>query len=513
MSNASVAAGEVAVQLPSVNSKRELDSLKRRVSEKYGLKDFVRNADVLAALPEIEKSKYLFLLKTRGVRSLSGVSVIAIMLKPISCPYRCAYCPTSELAAKSYTGFEPASLRARRNNFDSFKQVDSRLKQFYAIGHVPQKCELIVMGGTFNAEPLDYQEKFVKGAYDAFNGFASDSLEKAIEANETAPHRIIGLTFETRPDWAGEGEVCRLLDFGATRIELGVQSLDDEALKKVKRGHGVKESVEATKNVKNAFLKVGYHLMPGLYSTPEKDVKMFEEVFSNPDFKPDMLKIYPTLVIPGTELHALWEKGEFEPYREEIAASVIAQGKKFVSRYCRIMRVDRDIPSFKIADGVKKTNLRELVKAEVRKMGFNCKCIRCREAGLASRFKQVDFDSVEMHRLDYEASGGKEIFLSFDTAEDYLIGFLRLRALEKEGGLNCGVRELRVYGEQVAIGEKNENALQHKSFGKTLLAEAERIAKEEFDAKSLKVTSGVGVREYYKKQGYELRSPYMVKAF
>ena len=496
-----------------MKTRGELDSLKRRVSHEQGLPQVVSNAAIFDALPEKEKPVFRDLLKTHRARSLSGVSVVAIMLKPVSCPYHCSYCPTSEFAAKSYTGFEPAALRARRNDFDSFRQVDSRLSQFKAIGHNPQKCELIVMGGTFNSEPIEYQTQFMKGAYDAFNGFESHTLEQAVEANEKAPHRIIGLTFETRPDWASAEQVKQLMDFGATRIELGVQTLDDAAHEKVKRGHGVKESIDATRNVKNAFLKVGYHMMLGLYSTPEKDVEMFHELFSNPDFKPDMLKIYPTLVVPGTELYVLWKKGEFTPYRDEEAARVIAQAKKFVSRYCRIMRIDRDIPTFKIADGVRKTNLRELVVDELGKAGLKCSCIRCREAGLASRFKQIDFDNVQMHRMDYEASGGKEVFLSFDTAEDYLVGFVRLRAFENGQGVNCGIRELRVYGEQVAIGDKNENAFQHKQFGKQLLQGAERIAKEDFGAKSLKVTSGVGVREYYRKNGYELEKPYVVKNF
>ncbi|MEM4254717.1 MAG: tRNA uridine(34) 5-carboxymethylaminomethyl modification radical SAM/GNAT enzyme Elp3 [Candidatus Norongarragalinales archaeon] len=506
-----LAAREVCLRLDGVADAIQLEKAKLEASSKFGLQQVIKNADVFQALGEEGKEKHRLLLKTKRARSLSGVSVVAIMLKPVSCPYHCAYCPTSDIAAKSYTGFEPAALRARRNGFDSFKQVSSRLKQFAAIGHEPQKCELIIMGGTFNSEPLDYQESFVKGAYDAFNGFASKTLEQAIEANEKAPHRIIGLTFETRPDWASQEQVLRLLNYGATRIELGVQSLDDGALIRVKRGHGARESVEATRNVKNAFAKVGYHVMPGLYSTPEKDVGMFERLFSSEDLRPDMLKIYPTLVVPGTVLFELWKKGEFEPYREEQAAWVIARGKQFVPRYCRIMRVDRDIPSFKIADGVKKLNLRELVKKEMDENGLKCECIRCREAGLASRFRQIDFDDVELHRFDYEASGGKEVFLSFDTAEDYLVAFLRLRAVEAAEGAQCGVRELRVYGEQVAIGSANEKALQHKSFGKKLLGEAERIAREEFSVKELRVTSGVGVREYYRKQGYALRKPWMVK--
>ena len=474
----------------------------------------MKNSDVLDALNGEGKKKYLSLLKTRRARSLSGVSVIAVMIKPVSCPYTCIYCPTSALAAKSYTGFEPAALRARSNDFDSFKQVSSRLAQLKAIGHDPQKCELIVMGGTFNAQPFGYQKSFVKGAYDAFNEFESKTLAQSMEANETARHRVIGLTFETRPDWASPRQIAQLLDFGATRIELGVQSLDDRALVKAKRGHGVRETIAATKNVKNAFLKVGYHIMPGLFSTPAKDERMFRTLFGKPEFQPDMLKIYPTLVMPGTKLFELWEKGEFEPYGDDKAAKVIARGKKFVPRYCRIMRVDRDIPSQHIAAGVKKTNLRELVKKQLEKSNSKCVCIRCREAGLASRFRQIDFDSVEMHRLDYDANGGKEVFLSFDTAEDFLAGFLRLRAFKDEkGGLKCGVRELRVYGEQVALGERNAKALQHKSFGKRLLEEAERIAREEWGAEKLSVTSGVGVREYYRKLGYRLEKPYVVKSF
>jgi elongator complex protein 3 len=503
------AAREAAKLLKKRNlqSERELDDLKREISEKFGLPNVLRNSDILAALDGKERKRFLPLLKTRRVKSLSGVCVIAVMLPPASCPGECIYCPTSKIAPKSYTGFEPAARRARANDFDAFKQVLVRLEQLREIGHEPQKCELIVMGGTFNSLPPKVQDDFVKRAYDAFNGKTSKTLELAIKANENAKTRVIGLTFETRPDFLDEEKVERLLTYGATRVEMGAQSLDDEILRRVKRGHDVQATIDATTVCKNAFLKVGYHIMPGLFSTPEKDVKMFRQLFENPDFRPDMLKIYPCLVIPGTPLFEMWKKGKFSPYEAEEAAEVISRLKKFVPRYCRIMRVDRDIPTDKIAAGVKKSNLRELALAKARELGIKCECIRCREVGLQTRFAESNFKNAELNRFDYNASGGKEVFLSFDNEDDLLVGFLRLRSCEN----GVGVRELRVFGEQTPVGLHFEEASQHKSFGKRLLQEAEEIARNDFDARELKVLSGVGVREYYCKLGYSLKGNFMVK--
>ncbi|MFH1247205.1 MAG: tRNA uridine(34) 5-carboxymethylaminomethyl modification radical SAM/GNAT enzyme Elp3, partial [Candidatus Micrarchaeota archaeon] len=395
------------------------------------------------------------------------------------------------------------------------QQKEKGEEKLKAIGHDCEKCEVIIMGATFNAFPVSYQNEFVKRAFDGFNKSNSLDLATSQEKNETAKHRVIGLTFETRPDWLASGkEVEKLLKFGATRIELGVQSLDDKILEKVQRGHGIRETINATALCKDAFLKVCYHFMPGLFSTPEKDVEMFSKLFSNENFRPDMLKIYPCLVVPGTPLYEMWKKGEFTPYNSEQAADVISHCKKFVPPWCRIMRVDRDIPTNLIAAGVKQSNLRELAQEKCKEYGITCQCIRCREVGLKSRFANVPkVQEAKLKRIDYTASGGEEVFLSFE-AKNTLFGFCRLRKpgkpfIREITSDTCGIRELHVYGEEASIGETGK--IQHHGLGKKLLVEAEKIAVEEFDAKKLLVISGIGAREYYRKLGFEKTGFYMGK--
>jgi elongator complex protein 3 len=501
--------------------RNEIEALKKKHASAYGLAQVVGNDDLIAAAKALGMHELVPALRKGSVRSKSGVAVVAVMIRPVSCPYNCAYCPTSDIAAKSYTGHEPAALRARQNEFDAFRQAAARLRQFGDNGHETSKCEAIVMGGTFNVQPLEYQREFLKGLYDAFNEQKSDSLEQAIRQNETAPHRMVALTFETRPDCASPAQVSQLLEWGATRIELGVQSLSDEKLHKVRRGHGVSATVAATANCKDSFLKVCYHFMPGLFSSPQEDVAMFRRLFDEPEFRPDMLKIYPTLVIAGTELHDMWQRGEFTPYDTAVAAEVIAECKRYVPDYVRIMRVDRDIPTHQIAGGVKNLNLREYVAAKCIEKEIKCRCIRCRQAGISElKFgKKVDEGAVELKRLDYEASKGMEVFLSYeDVTNDLLVGFLRLRLPNADNvfrneidSTTAGVRELRVYGEHVAVGEKLIGAEQHHGYGKRLLLEAERIAKEEWDCGKVLVTSGVGVREYYYKRGYAREGAYVAK--
>ncbi len=519
------AAAECVAELslqPAVQG-QVVEKLKKKYSSLYRLSESLGNEELIAAARASGRQLSLVRqLRKSSVRAKSGVAVIAVMIRPVSCPYKCGYCPTSNLAAKSYTGYEPAALRARANDFDAYRQASARIAQFEMNGHETSKCEVIVMGGTFNVQPIGYQREFLKGAYDALNEVQSGSLEEAIRLNEAAPHRMVSLTFETRPDCAKPPQVSQLLEWGATRLELGAQSLDDHALAKVRRGHGVKETIEATANCKDSFLKVCYHMMPGLFSTPEKDVAMFKELFENPAYCPDMLKIYPTLVMPGTELYDMWLRGEYSPYDTAAAAEVIAQAKRFVPKYVRIMRVDRDIPTHQIADGVKNLNLREYVAAKCGELGISCKCIRCRQAGISElKFgKKVDEREVELMRLDYEANGGKEVFLSFeDRKNDLLVAFLRLRLPNWENAFRqeivfgtAGVRELRVYGEHVAVGaERTSGAEQHRGYGGRLLDEAERIAAQEWGCSKVLVTSGVGVREYYARKGYAPQGPYMAR--
>lgn len=497
----------------------ELFFLKAAAGKRHGLTQTLRNADILEALGSDASPSLKTLLRTRTVRSLSGVSVVALMMRPDWCPHgTCVYCPggPNSNSPKSYTGFEPAARRAKQNDFDSSRQVQTRIAQLHAIGHDPQKCEVILMGGTFNAQPREYQDAFVKGMYDSFNQSPSHSWQEAKEKNASARYRVIGLTFETKPDWATPTHLDALLEYGGTRIELGIQSLDDAVLEKSHRGHTLQDGWEATQFAKDAFLKVCHHVMPGLFSTVQKDAAMFKELFENPRWRPDMLKIYPCLVIPGTQLYAMWRKGEFQPFSAQDAAEAIAHGKAFVPEYCRIMRVDRDIPTTLIAAGVDKSNLRQLVHDRCRELGVSCRCIRCREAGLLARKGFVfDWNDAQLVRRDYEASKGKEVFLSFE-ANDALLGFLRLRLPFQPWRPEitedtAGVRELHVYGEQLPLHLKKDDAVQHKSLGKKLLKEAERIASQEWGCKKLLVISGVGVREYYQKQGFSLEGVYLGK--
>ncbi|MFH0972201.1 MAG: tRNA uridine(34) 5-carboxymethylaminomethyl modification radical SAM/GNAT enzyme Elp3 [Candidatus Micrarchaeota archaeon] len=506
---------------------QELLRLKNKLASKYKQSRAIKNPEILGRLdslglltPAMKKA-----LKIKHIRSLSGISNIAIMTAPLPCPGRCIYCPGGPAfnSPKSYTGKEPAARRAEQNDFDPFRQVQARLHQFSIIGHTAEKNELIIQGGTLNSLPNEYQADFIKGAYDAFNEKRSDSLENAIKLNETAKHRVIGLTIETRPDFCSEEQLSKLLEFGTTRIELGVQSLDDGILLKSKRGHNLEQVVDATRRCKDSLLKICYHMMPGLFATPKMDVGYFKKLFTDPSFQPDMLKIYPTLVMPGTELYEMWKKGDYTPYTADEAAEVIAEAKRFVPEWCRIMRINRDIPANLIADGVKKSNLRELVAEILKKKKVKCRCIRCREIGIKMLKEKItpDYDAVELIRREYDASGGKEIFLSFeDKTNDALMGFLRLRKnsnhqfMPQMDGRAFGIRELHVYGEQIPLGKKGTgkfDPVQHEGYGTQLLAQAERIAKEEFDAKKMLIISGVGVREYYRKRGYALEGVYMEK--
>ncbi|MFH1200059.1 MAG: tRNA uridine(34) 5-carboxymethylaminomethyl modification radical SAM/GNAT enzyme Elp3 [Candidatus Micrarchaeota archaeon] len=508
---------------------RELERLKMSACSANGLSGVVKNPDILEFVEKMEggiSEDWRRLLKIKDVRSLSGISNIAIMTVPMPCPGKCIYCPGGVEAGspKAYTGKEPAARRASQNDYDSFRQVNARLRQFELIGHVTGKCEVIVQGGTFNSAPAEYTDKFIKGIYDALNGVPSASIQAAQELNESAKHRMIGLTLETRPDYCSPSQISAMLDYGMTRVEIGVQSLSEAVMKKSGRGHTVADVIGATARLKDSFVKVCYHMMPGLFANPQEDVEDFKRLFTGGDFQPDMLKIYPTLVMPNTPLYQLWRRGEYKPYDSETAAGVIAECKRFVPEWCRIMRVNRDIPVNLIADGVEKSNLRELIAIKMRKNGVECRCIRCREAGIRQlkRGTRVDWENVRMVRRDYAASGGQEVFLSFEeTGIGALLGFLRLRIpgetrFRPEIAPNtAGVRELHVYGEQLRVGEKDGSnkldSMQHGGLGSQLLAEAERVSREEFGANKLLVISGVGVRNYYRALGYARDGIYMGK--
>lgn len=512
---------EISEEINSTTSftKKQLQKWKNVACKKYKISDIIHNAELIEVLKKQGNLAAVKALRTRATRFLSGVAVLAIMTKPAGCPGKCIYCAGGVTSAKSYTGFEPAARRGEQNDWSSFRQTVTRLNQLKAIGHDPQKCEVIIMGGTFNSFPKEYQVDFMKGIFDACNETISATLEEAQKKNESALHRVIGVTFETRPDWCGKADVENFLSLGCTRMELGVQTLDDKTYEKIQRGHGTKEVREATYECKEHFLKVCHHFMPGLFSTAKRDVQMFEKLFADDAYKPDMLKIYPCLVMPNTPLYELYKRGEFVPYNAETAAKVIAQCMKFIPEYCRVMRVDRDIPTNLIAGGVEKSNLRQLVEWEMERLKIKGRDIRAREIGLAARKGAVqDATKAEIKRIDYNASKGQEVFLSMED-DGGLYGFIRLRkpaGFEDETNSitfnTAGIRELHVYGEQTPIGVKGENA-QHRKIGSVLLKEAERVAYEEFDAKRMLIISGIGVRNYYRKFGYEQDSYYMGKKF
>jgi elongator complex protein 3 len=508
------AAKEAASLLISSGGK-EIEGAKAQLSSKYRI-PFLRNSEILRFTPKSQPLLRRLLLKS-PTRTLSGVSPIAIMPPPMPCPGRCIYCPKGENAPQSYTGFEPATMRAIQCGYSAQKQVKARLSQYSAQGHPADKCHLIIMGGTFLCAPKAVRERFMAGAIGALNGKESKTLRKAIDANESARHRAIGITFETRPDFGMGAHADEMLSMGGTQVELGVQALSGRVYRKVRRGHSVADVARATGALRDRGFKVCYHMMPGLFSTPRQDIAYFRRLFSSPLFRPDMLKIYPVLVLSGTPLHSMWKKGEFAPYTTAQAAKVIAGITRLIPPYVRVSRIQRDIPSPLVAAGVKHSNLRQIVDSILEARGEKCNCIRCREIGSQARKgKRSGKLSPTLCRLDYEASGGREIFLSFeDKGQGALAGFLRLRIPPKPARRELSgssiVRELHVYGAEAAIGEKDEAKAQHKGLGARLLSEAERITSGEFRLRKISVLSGPGARGYYRKVGYSLCGPYMQK--
>jgi len=464
------------------------------------------------------------LLRRKPGRTLSGVAVVAAMTSPHECPHgRCVFCPGGAdcevPTPQSYTGREPAAMRGAQNDFDPYLQVKNRLDQLRYIGHDVDKVDLILMGGTVTARTHGYQERFVKGCLDAMNGAPSGDIEEAQSLNEKAPVRCIGITFETRPDRCGEEEIELMLRLGGTRVELGVQSTFDAPLIVSGRGHDVRSSVDATRRLKDSGMKVSYHLMPGMPgSNLEMDLESARRVFEDPMFRPDKIKIYPTLVLKGTELYDCWKRGEYEPLATEEAAELVARIKEMTPPWVRISRVQRDIPSPLVDAGVKKSNLRQLAGDIMLKQGKKCRCIRCREVGHRSLdIGSIPQNEIEPVKREYEASGGVEVFLSYEHPDtDTLIGYLRLRKPSKEasGIVSEGtalVREVKVFGEMVPIGEGPGENWQHRGLGTGLMEKAEEHAKEKWGSHTMLVNSGIGVREYYRGMGYERCGPYMGK--
>ena len=534
-----------------INSREDLAMVKRKLAKKYKI-GILYNSEILQAYRrQISQKKIkpsLFLekiLRKRAVRTMSGIAPVAVLTKPYPCPGRCAYCPTEKNVPQSYLSNEPAVMRAIRCGYDPYKQVQLRLRSLEANGHQPTKIELIVIGGTWSALPEKYKYWYIKECFKAANRYESrimnyesrknaeshnslfiihdsikslkEKLAKEQKKNESAKYRLIGITLETRPDYINEKELLEMRQLGATRVELGVQALDDKILQLNKRGHGVAEIVQATELLKNFGFKVTYHIMPGLPgSTPAKDLKMFKQLFVDERFQPDQLKFYPTVVTRGSLLYYWWKAGKYKPYSPKVLENLIIACKKIVPPYVRIIRLIRDIPGESIIAGNMITNLRQMIKDR----GIACGCIRCREA----REKELKIKNCELRIIKYKASGGEEYFLSYESKDGKILyGFCRLRLITrnlqlatrnsksplppllKGAGL---IRELHVYGELVPVGQNKK--IQHAGLGKMLMREAERIVALS-GYKKIAVIAGVGVRGYYRKFGYKLKNSYMVR--
>mmetsp|Transcript_10155 Transcript_10155/g.28957 ORF Transcript_10155/g.28957 Transcript_10155/m.28957 type:complete len:557 (+) Transcript_10155:135-1805(+) len=505
--------------------------LKGAASKKFKLQGIPKMADILQALPIQYRSKLWPYLKTKPVRTASGVAVVAVMSKPHRCPHIaytgnvCVYCPGGpdsdfEYSTQAYTGYEPTSMRAIRARYDPYSQVTGRVAQLKAIGHDVDKVEFIVMGGTFLSLDKEYKDYFVRNLHDALSGYNSNSVAESIRYSEQSKTKCIGITLETRPDYCLKPHLQEMLSYGCTRIEIGVQSIYESVARETNRGHTVAAVCHSFHLAKDCGFKVVTHMMPDLPNMGyERDLEGFQEYFENPAFRSDGMKLYPTLVIRGTGLYELWKTGRYQNYTPDQLVELTAKVMSLVPPWTRLYRIQRDIPMPLVSSGVEHGNLRELALQKMRDWDLPCWDIRTREVGMKQIHSQVTPDQVELIRRDYVANEGWETFISYeDPTQDILIGLLRLRKPSSAAFLkeindvpSSIIRELHVYGTAVAVSERDPTKFQHQGFGTLLMEEAERIAREEHGSQKILVISGVGTRHYYRKLGYKLDGPYMSK--
>ena len=487
-----------------------LTRLKSLTAQKYGMESQPRLVDIIAAVPHEHKKALLPKLRAKPIRTASGIAVIAVMCKPHRCPHInmtgniCVYCPGGpdsdfEYSTQSYTGYEPTSMRAIRAHYNPYLQTRSRLEQLKQLGHDVDKVEFIVMGGTFMCLPTEYRDYFIRNLHDALSGHCSSSVSEAVKLSEKSRTKCIGITIETRPDYCLKRHLGDMLDYGCTRLEIGVQSVYEDIARDTNRGHTVKAVTESFQLAKDCGFKIVAHMMPNLPNVDlERDIEQFIEFFENPAFRADGLKIYPTLVIRGTGLYELWKTGLYRSYPPTILVDLIAQILAMVPPWTRVYRVQRDIPMPLVSSGVEHGNIRELALARIAEYGTKCRDVRTREVGIQEIHNKVRPYEIELIRRDYVANGGWETFLSYeDVEQDILIGLLRLRKCSSESfrpelkGNVSIVRELHVYGSVVPVSSKDPSKFQHQGFGTLLMEEAERIAKEEHESTKIAVISGM----------------------
>jgi elongator complex protein 3 len=509
----------------TIKNRDDLEMVKRSICKKYKLAAIL-NSDILKDYRTLLKNKKIKpietlekILRKRTIRTMSGIAPVAVLTKSYPCPGTCAYCPHESDVPASYLSNEPAVMRAIRCKYDPYIQVSSRLKSLENNGHHPTKIELIVIGGTWSYLPVKYKYWYILNCFKAANDFQKkkidfkdvykknlslEDLKKALKKeqkkNEGAKYNLIGVTLETRPDYINEKELREMRELGCTRVEIGVQAIDDKILMLNKRGHGVKEIADATKLLKQFGFKVTYHLMPALPgATPKKDLELFKQLFTDERFQPDQIKFYPTVVTKGSLLYKWYKQGKYKPYSDKVLQELIIKCKAAVPTYVRIIRLIRDIPAESIVAGNKITNLRQVMQQK----GVKCNCIRCREA------KDQPIKKYQINIVEYPSSGGQEYFISADSCDGkILFGFCRLRIDKNSPIAPAIIRELHVYGELVAMGTVKK--VQHSGLGKELLNAAERLVAAA-EINKIAIISGVGVRGYYKKLGYKLEETYMKK--
>jgi len=489
----------------------DLRQAKRKLASKYHT-TIIANSAILQKYRQFNKSgqdqAMVRLLRKREIRTLSGIAPVTVLTKPYPCPGRCIYCPAPKGMPKSYLASEPAANRAYNLKFDPYKQVKLRIKAMEDNGHNVDKIELIVLGGTWSFYEKKYQTWFIKRCFEAANNRSAKNLAEAQTINEKVKHRIIGLSLETRPDYIDEDELWRMRQLGCTHVQVGVQILHQDILDLIKRDDTLENIARATALLRDFGFKITYHLMPGLPgSTPNKDLTTFKKVFSDPGFQPDMLKIYPCIVMKNSLLYNWFKKGNYKPYSDKVLASLLIKIKKTIPPYVRLNRLIRDIPGPDIVAGNLITNLRQ----KLHQQGVKCQCIRCREA----RKSKVTEKETVLVKRQYKAGQGSEYFISYESKDKKkLYAFVRLRlpGQDAEGAFDnktALVRELHTYGELIPVGSKR-TAVQHIGLGKRLMQEAEKLAQQK-GYKKIAVISGIGVREYYKKLGYSLEKTYMLK--
>ncbi len=480
---------------------------------------WLSKSQVLQAYQELCEQGYLqfdpdvrVALQTKPVRSQSGVTVVTVLTKPYPCPGQCVFCPTDVRMPKSYLHDEPGARRAERYKFDPYDQTAGRIRALEQIGHPADKIELLILGGTWSSYRRDYQEWFIKRCFDGMNGVEAATLAEAQAINATAVRRNVGLVVETRQDHITVEELRWLRTLGVTKVQVGIQSMDERVLALNHRGHDTQATRDAFRLLRLAGFKIHGHWMPNLLgATPASDVVDYGRLWSDPALHPDELKIYPTMLLQNAELYEYWQRGEYQPYTEEEVVDVLVQCKLQTPRYARLTRIIRDIPTNNVVEGFKKANLRQLAQEKIKQRGLRCQCIRCREV----KRERLAIDDLRLTMETYETDATTEHFLSYVSGEDHIAGFLRLSLPQRDAphplpelANHAMIREVHVYGPALPIGDESQGEAQHIGLGTLLVEQAKEVARAAGYGR-IAVISAIGTREYYARHGFAVDGLYM----